>query len=610
MAKIVLVEPRAPGLHVYSAFTFPRLGLPLIGAILKGRGHDVEIYVQQWENVPLSALRGADVVGVSVTTSTASEGYKIARFARRAGIPVMMGGPHVTFLPDEALRYCDVVVRGEGEAAAPPVIEALLGNGSLGTIRGVSYMEDGAPVHTPDAPPVRDLDSLPFPDLTLVRGHRRMRLVPVQTSRGCPHRCTFCSVTQMFGHRYRFRSEGNVVEELMGYPHRRIFFCDDNFAASPVRTMRLLKLMRDRHVPVASWSAQVRVDVARNDDLLKLMRQTRCRRLYIGFESVNPKTLERFNKKQNVEDIERCVERLHEHHIKVHGMFVLGSDDDDVDTVRQTLAFARRMSVDTAQFLVLTPIPGTQTTRELESEGRIFTRNWTLYDGHHVVYQPVKMSPYQLQLSVQNAMLEFYSYSHALRYFLRWDAINGAFRLIGHSLVRKGIRYSRDFVAGLKHHEFKLAMSAGGFVFDENSMRERLIEFRNRSADRLRAGMDRLRLTVTSINEMRSRASFIRLRGDMDRPHARRLLASLRASMRRGKNTLVINFENVSEITPSAFRYLAVKFARIGLKKQRSLKLLGLPEDKKAELESMTRRIPCFEVFESEESLEENLLVS
>ena len=143
--------------------------------------------------------------------------------------------------------------------------------------------------------------------------------------------------------------------------------------------------------------AQTRVDVAKDDELLKLMERSKCRLILVGFESVNPKTLEAYNKKQEVKDIQECILRLQKHNIKVHGMFVFGSDEDDVQTIEDTVKFCNDMRLDTAQFSILSPIPGTELYKELDAQGRIFTKNWSLYDGTHFVFSPKKMSFLQLQ---------------------------------------------------------------------------------------------------------------------------------------------------------------------------------------------------------------------
>jgi len=153
--------------------------------------------------------------------------------------------------------------------------------------------------------------------------------------------------------------------------------------------------------------------------------------MLIGLESVNPKTLESYNKRQTVDDVKKCITRLHEHDITVHGMFALGSDEDDSDTVRDTVKFCHEMKLDSAQFAILHPLPGSRLYDILDSENRIFTKDWSLYDGTHVVFKPKKMHPLELQEKFFWAWKKFYSMWHkpylypACRYIInRWQRVN------------------------------------------------------------------------------------------------------------------------------------------------------------------------------------------
>jgi radical SAM superfamily enzyme YgiQ (UPF0313 family) len=158
-----------------------------------------------------------------------------------------------------------------------------------------------------------------------------------------------------------------------------------------------------------NWTAQVRADVARDKELLALMKRSNCYILYVGFESVNPATLKEFNKRQSVQEIAEAVRIIHEHGIMIHGMFVFGAENDDVSSLRGATDFALRTGIDTVQFMTLTPLPGTQYFEDMERDDRLLTREWNLYDGQHVVYQPRKMSPYELQKETFKAMKRFYS---------------------------------------------------------------------------------------------------------------------------------------------------------------------------------------------------------
>ncbi len=451
--KIRLVEPEPPGMHVWSKVMLPRLGLPIIAATLKQHGHDVLIYSPQMAPVDWDDVYSADLVGFSSTTSTATTAYEFADQVRDRGVPVIIGGSHVTFMADEALDHADYVARGEGgEAIMVELVDALQGRRELDGIGGLSYRLDGETVHNPLRERLADLDELPFPDLEAIVGHEKLNTMPIMTSWGCPFACNFCSVTAMFGRKYRFRSAESVVAELKEKRPKRIFFYDDNMAADRKRLKRLLQLMLDEGL-VIPWSAQVRTDVVRDPELLSLMQSTGCHLVYLGLESVNQDTLDGFEKSQTVADIERAVSVLHDYDVCSHGMFVLGADTDTVQTVRDTVTFAKKNRIDTVMLNILTPLPGTPQYDEMDAEGRIFDRRWHLYDAHHVVFEPRGMTPYELQMEVLRGYMRFYSLRTWLRYIVTFQFTKQLlFHLWGWVIVRDWRKDERNkaFLKALK----------------------------------------------------------------------------------------------------------------------------------------------------------------
>mgnify|MGYP005837752743 FL=1 len=426
--KVTLVEPQPPGYHVYSRIALPRLGLPILGAMLKQRGIDVTIYCQAFTRLDYRDLLSSDLVGVSTTTSTAPEAYRIAQRAKEAGVPTVIGGSHASFLPDEALQYADFCVRGEGEFTLMELVDAIDSGSGFGRINGLSYRVGDEVCHNPPREMVCDLDSLPSPDLNLIRDRDKIKLTPISTSRGCPFDCSFCSVTKMFGRKYREHSIERVMTELEQLNPIKVFFYDDNFTANRERTKRLLDTMLSKDT-VPKWTAQTRVDVVRDRELLRLMKRSNCYILYIGLESINPLTLKEFDKRQSVEEIVEAIRLLHEHGIMVHGMFVFGGDNDDAAVLKQTVQFALKHAIDTVQFMILTPLPGTQYFTEMERHNRLLTREWHLYDGQHVVYQPAKMSAYELQKETFRSMKRFYSLYECVKMVAGIDFIKFAARL-------------------------------------------------------------------------------------------------------------------------------------------------------------------------------------
>ncbi|MBC7293564.1 MAG: cobalamin B12-binding domain-containing protein, partial [Thermoleophilia bacterium] len=288
--RITLIEPAAPGFHVYSFVRQLRLGLPLLGALLTQRGHEVRVYAESLHEVDWDDVLSSDLVGISTTTSTAMRAYRYAQRVRDAGIPTVMGGPHVTFLADEAMDFCDYVVRNEGEETLLELVDYLQGRGSLENILGLTYRApDGRVVHNPPRPLLMSLTDLPWPDMDLVVGKERITPTPILASRGCPYGCEFCSVVLMFGRKVRTIAPEEIVKQIKRMQPRKLVFYDDNFFISKQRGKELLRLMIKEKLEVPFF-AQIRVDsVCKNGrvdrELLDLMWNAGCRIVYLGLES-------------------------------------------------------------------------------------------------------------------------------------------------------------------------------------------------------------------------------------------------------------------------------------------------------------------------------------
>ncbi len=432
--KIRLIEPRPAGLNVYDLALLPRLGLPLIGTMLAAKGHDVKEYCEVLAPIDLGDCLSADLVGISSTTATAPSAYRLADLLKEAGVPVVLGGPHVTFCADEALEHAPYVVRGEGEATMLELVSALSEGQPMDGLGGLSFRRpDGAPSHEPARPRCsqEEFELLPIPDLFLVAGHEKMGTKPLMTQWGCPFDCEFCSVTAVFSRSVRHRRTDQVLSELAGLDASSVFFSDDNFVVNKARTTQLLQAMVQRGL-TPDWSAQVRAAAALRSlsrpevdhDFLELMHAAGCRTVMIGIETVTEAALEEIGKRQHVSTVVRAVGGLHDHGIAVHGMFVAGFDADEATSATAAARFARRLEIDTFQLMVETPLPGTKLWEKVSDAGRLLSDDWSLFDGHHVVMRPARMSPLELQLGVLEAMRRFYS----------WPAIaaSGIASVLGH----------------------------------------------------------------------------------------------------------------------------------------------------------------------------------
>jgi len=456
----------------------PRLGLPLLAALLKRAGYqDVTTYCEDISPINEEDVCTADVVGISTTTSTAPAAYRLGSLVKRRNPKaiVVIGGVHVTFLPEEPfsaetakrfgapLPICDYVVRGEAEDTFLDLLRDLENGRRPDAVLGVS-LRSGPGARIDWKLTLQDLDKLPLPDLGSIVGRNRMHIAPVATSRGCPFDCNFCSVIEMFGQRMRYRTidpdhPNGVIAELKARKAeglKGVFFYDDNFCANIRRTKELLENMIRADAVPRAWSAQVRAtEIVRDHELLRLMQRTNCIMVYVGLESINPHTLEEYNKKQSVEQIVEAIEVLKRYGIRVHGMFVFGADSDTVDSLKATADFAIRHDLSTVQFMILTPLPGTRYFEGLQSEGRIFDYDWSHYDAHHTVFHPKQMTAAQLQRLAMEGMARVYAYSRCVAPLLRGNYMTAFFRLYGHNLVTKHMHNTREYLQSL------MRMSAG-----------------------------------------------------------------------------------------------------------------------------------------------------
>ena len=456
--RIRLVEPRPAGHNVYDFAMLPRLGLPLIATMLGAAGHDAHSYCELLGPVDLGDLLDADLVGISSTTSTAPSAYRLADMLGEAGVPVVLGGPHVTFQPQEALEHAPYVVRGEGERTICELVERLESGDSLTDVAGLSFRgSDDVARHNP--PRTRcsqeQFEALPIPNLRLIAGHERMHTKPLMTQWGCPYDCEFCSVTAMFTRVVRHRRGDQVLAELAGLGAERVFFYDDNFVVKKARTAELLRSMLAADL-TPYWFAQVRADVVLRShkgaeidhEFLELMRRSGCVMVMIGIEAVTEAGLTQIRKRLSVATIEAAINAFHRHGIAVHGMFVAGLDTDELGAAQATAAFARRLGIDTFQLMVETPLPGTRLYERAAADGRLLSDDWSLFDGHHVVMRPARTTALELQLDVLEAMRRFYA----------WPSIisSGIASALGHlpdltALARPALLRRLPTIAGLAH---------------------------------------------------------------------------------------------------------------------------------------------------------------
>jgi radical SAM superfamily enzyme YgiQ (UPF0313 family) len=387
--RVLLVVPRIHGGEFHIC---PGLGIYVLAALTPP---DIDLTVVDENHRRIDFNADYDLVGITAMTPAATRAYAIADRFRRRGTPVVLGGFHPSLMPDEAIAHADAVVIGEAEEVWPRLLADLAANRMQRFYRR-------------DAPP--DLAGTPVPRRDLMQ--RSAYFVPntVETGRGCPFRCNFCSVTTLFGHRFRFRPVAEVVSEVKSLPGKLMFIVDDNCVGSLAHARELFAGL----IPCGKrWVGQASLNLARDTKLLKLAARSGCIGFFVGFESVSERSLKEAGKFHN--DVKRYiddVQRIRDHGIAVHGAFIFGFDGDDEGVFDRTIDFVRRSHVDSASFSTLTPFPGTPVFSRLEAEGRLLTRDWSRYGG--AVFQPKLMSVEALKQGCRRAWRECYSLKSVL----------------------------------------------------------------------------------------------------------------------------------------------------------------------------------------------------
>ena len=345
------------------------------------------------ENVrAIDFQKDVDLVGITALTVTSQRAYDIADAFRARGVKVVLGGIHPSFLPEEAGKHADSVVIGEAEGIWPKLLDDFTAN----RLQKV-YSQ-------PERP---GLAGLPLPRRDLFDQGAYYVSNTLQTTRGCPYCCSFCSVTSFFGRSYRCRPLEDVIKEIETLKDRKFLaFIDDNIAGNPRFAKELFRAL----VPYKmKWVAQASLAMAGDEELLRLAAASGCVDLLMGFESLSPGNLAAVGKRVNVvEEYEKVIRKVHSYGMAVHGFFILGLDEDREDVFKRTVRFAQRMRLESAQFDFLTPYPGTALRESLDKAGRIIPGDWSRY-GYEVLFEPKLMSREMLLKGHSWAWREFYS---------------------------------------------------------------------------------------------------------------------------------------------------------------------------------------------------------
>jgi radical SAM superfamily enzyme YgiQ (UPF0313 family) len=366
----------------------------------------------------------ADLVGISFMTYNAPRAYEIAdRFRSEKGKPVVFGGYHPTFMPEEAIQHADAVCVGEAEGNVPGMMEDFAGG-------RLKQFYCSQPV---------ELAGLPRPNPALIRTQAYAPADVLQATRGCNYHCSFCSVAAFHRYYFRTRPVAEVMDELKSL-RRYVLFIDDNIIADREYAKELFAEM----IPLGKrWLSQSSMAIAEDEELLHLASRSGCQGLFVGFETLSEAGLRSWKKKTNWgRDYLAVVRRLHAAGIGVCAGFMFGGDDDRPDVFERTLEFLLEANVETLQATRLTPFPGTPLFEELDRQGRIFDKDWSHYDFNHVVFEPQHMSRETLDRGVAWVLRQFHTRSRIARRIWRSLPYLGAASALGGVLpLNLGWRY-------------------------------------------------------------------------------------------------------------------------------------------------------------------------
>jgi radical SAM superfamily enzyme YgiQ (UPF0313 family) len=400
--KIALLSPKGPlyrnrGGIFKKSLRYQPLTLTTLAALAPG-DLDTEFILCDEGVSDLPFDLTVDLVGITVITGSAPRGYELARHFRARGIKVVLGGPHVTLMPEEAMQHADAVCVGYAEETWPE----LLRDFATGRMR-----------ERYDQSPDFQLTNLPFPRRELLDGRYFLTQAVFEATRACAHDCEFCVVPTAWGRKQFQKPVGHVVDDIKRVDARRIIFIDLNLISDRAYAGELFTALIPLRV---RWFGLATSLIGRDRELMELMARSGCSGLLIGLESVCEASLGDSRKRFNDPALYgTLINDLHALGISIQGCFVFGHDHDTTDVFDETVQFAIDAGIDLPRFAILTPFPGTPLHRRLEQAGRILSKNWELYDGQHVVFQPKQMTAHELQAGHERAWRSVYSYSSIVR---------------------------------------------------------------------------------------------------------------------------------------------------------------------------------------------------
>jgi radical SAM superfamily enzyme YgiQ (UPF0313 family) len=570
--RLLLVDPypRNNPYHLTAAerraVWFPKLSLPTIAAYTP-ETWQVDLVDEAVSDIDFD--HPCDMVGLSIMTCYAPRAYEIAAEFRKRGKTVVMGGVHPTYCPEEALRHCDAIVCGEAEDLWPELVSDYEAGHMKREYRMTSFPS---------------LENYRSPRVELLSPDAYMTRQCSFTTRGCHFDCEFCSVSPFNGKTTRRRPVPEVIKELVqvqrwvrselierisSEPLWQAFktglrirvgiddggivaFVDDLHNSNRAYCRELWAALKPLKL---KWGCQSTLFLADDEEMVKLAAESGCVSVFVGMESLDEDCLEETNKPFNrVQKFAQEIKMFHDYGIMVNPGIVFGFDNDDESVFERAVDFLTKNRVELAYFNVLTPLPGTALFDRYEKAGRIFDRDWAKYDGKHVVFQPSRMTPEQLQEGFHWANHQFYSLPNIWyrlagtnqRLIARWE-MNREFRKLVKRACPKG-RLS-PVAKVLKDLQAKLP------TFDTEHLIPSALHAIKQRLDHT-PPLHGSTLNIKAKRHDKFAALFVDLEGTLDRINAQELLQRIKDAAEKARMDVIINFEHLKLATPDALKAL------------------------------------------------------
>ncbi len=404
-----LAEAESPFWRPIKYSLFPPLGLATLAAYLS---EDDEIDLQDQHVEELNLNDCPDLVIIQVYITNAYRAYKIADHYKLNGCYVILGGLHVTSLPDEALPHADSIFLGPAEETFPEFLKDFKNKNP----KKIYFSS------------TRTLDKIPPIRRDLIKRNRYLVPNSIVVTRGCPHHCDFCYKDAFFegGKTFYTQVVDDALAEIDRLPGKHLYFLDDHLLGNSKFATELFEGMKGMN---RVFQGAATIDSILRGNLIEKAAEAGLRSLFVGFETFSPENLKQSNKKQNLEkDYSKAVNRLHSLGIMINGSFVFGLDEDNKDVFKRTVDWGVKNSLTTSTYHILTPYPGTKLYKDFEKDGRILTQNWDLYDTRNVVYKTTHLTADELKKGYYWAYDEFYSWSNIVKSSWNHDSIKHKFK--------------------------------------------------------------------------------------------------------------------------------------------------------------------------------------